>query len=200
MGWIRIFRVDVVNPVLDPEQGWDFATFFAKTTGDRAQGYKFLREIYCKSDPHVTSRVTVPVLWDKQTKKIISNESSEIIRIFNTVFSALSHHQDLYPAALRAEIDQMNAGIYQNINNGVYEAAFSPSQKEYEATVIRIFARLDQLERHLGSHEFLCGAQCTEADLRLWPSLLRFDAVYYSLFKCNLRRICDYPNLTNYIA
>ena len=147
----------------------------------------------------IRGRVTVPVLWDRETKTIVSNESSEIIRMFNSAFNALgASGDDLYPPAERAEIDELNAVIYDTFNNGVYKCGFAKSQEAYEAAFDPLFATLDRLEQRLARRRYLIGARPTEADWRTFTTLVRFDAVYYSHFKCNLRRIIDYPNLWGY--
>ncbi len=163
-------------------------------------GKATLAEIYLIADPHYTGRVSVPVLWDKKRRTIVNNESSEIIRMLNSAFEAFTNiHTDYYPAALRAEIDRVNDMIYPNVNNGVYRAGFATSQEAYEEAARAIFATLDHLEARLSGQRYLVGKQITEADWRLFTTLVRFDTVYYSHFKCNLRRIADYPNLWNYL-
>ena len=176
------------------KMGWEFAT------PDSVNGKSALAEIYLIADRHYTGRVSVPVLWDKTRRTIVNNESSEIIRMLNSAFDAFTTvHADYYPAALRAEIDRINELIYPNINNGVYRAGFATSQEAYEEAARAIFATLDQLEERLARQRYLAGSQITEADWRFFTTLIRFDTVYYSHFKCNLRRIADYPNLWNYL-
>ena len=151
------------------------------------------------ADPHYTGRVSVPVLWDKKRRTIVNNESSEIIRMLNSAFNAFTEvRTDYYPVALRGEIDAINDVIYPNINNGVYRAGFATTQEAYEEAARVIFATLDDIEKRLFRQRYLVGGQITEADWRLFTTLVRFDAVYYSHFKCNLRRVADYPNLWNY--
>lgn len=161
----------------------------------------FLRDIYLIADPSYTGRVTVPVLWDTQARMIVNNESSEIIRIFNAQFQDVgANDEDFYPEALRAEIDEINAFIYPNINNGVYKAGFATKQEAYEEAVIALFGALDHIEGRLKGKEYLVGGKLTEADVRLFTTLIRFDPVYVSHFKCSMRRIQDYPNLSRFLA
>jgi putative glutathione S-transferase len=178
--------------------GWEFGTAGGGMT-DSVNGKATLAEIYLLADPHYTGRVSVPVLWDKKRRTVVNNESSEIIRMLNSAFNAFTNaHTDYYPAALRGEIDRVNDLVYPNINNGVYRAGFATSQDAYEEAARGIFSAFDQLEGRLSRHRYLAGAQITEADWRLFTTLVRFDSVYYSHFKCNLRRVADYPNLWNY--
>jgi putative glutathione S-transferase len=190
--------LSVVDPVMGPE-GW----VFSDTPGaipDSVEHKSRLSEIYLLANPHYTGRVTVPALWDKQTKTIVNNESSEIIRMFNSAFNALTPIRiDYYPEDLRPAIDEVNTLVYENVNNGVYRAGFATSQEAYEEAFRNLFAALDRLEQTLSGQRYLVGARITEADLRLFTTLIRFDAVYYGHFKCNLRRIEDYPNLSNYL-
>jgi glutathionyl-hydroquinone reductase len=179
--------------------GWEFGTARGGTP-DTVNGKATLAEIYLLADPHYTGRVSVPTLWDKKRRTIVNNESSEIIRMLNSAFDALTNvRTDYYPAELRAEIDRINDIIYPNVNNGVYRAGFATSQEAYEEAARGIFVVFDQIEEHLSRQRYLVGSQITEADWRLFTTLVRFDAVYYSHFKCNLRRIADYPNLSNYL-
>jgi putative glutathione S-transferase len=181
------------------EQGWTFDTAEG-SSGDPVNGAKKLQEIYLLTDRHYTGRVSVPVLWDKQRCKIVNNESSEIIRMLNSAFDAFTNERtDYYPPALRFEIDGVNDLVYANINNGVYRAGFATAQAAYEDAFRGVFSALDDIERRLARQRYVAGARLTEADWRLFPTLVRFDAVYYSHFKCNLRRIADYPNLSNYL-
>ena len=192
-----LISVSIVAPYMGPE-GWTFDG--DGSTGDPVNGAKRLSEIYAAADPRYTGRVSVPVLWDKRQRTIVSNESSEIIRMFNSAFNAITGDRtDYYPPALRAEIDHINALVYQNINNGVYRAGFARSQDAYEEAFHALFAALDTLERRLSEHRYVVSGTLTEADWRLFTTLVRFDAVYYGHFKCNLRRIIDYPNLSNYV-
>jgi len=180
------------------EQGWTFDTSEG-STGDALYGAKKLQEIYLRAEPKYTGRVSVPVLWDKQRKTIVSNESSEIIRMLNSAFDALTNERsDYYPQALRSEIDRINELTYMNINNGVYRTGFATTQEAYEKAFRSLFDTLDEIEQILSERRYLAGDQITEADWRLFPTLVRFDAVYYGHFKCNWRHIWDYPNLSNY--
>ena len=192
-----VISVSVVD-FLMVEEGW---TFYGTTgsTGDDLYGSKRLYEIYTRADPSYSGRVTVPVLWDKQRQTIVSNESSEIIRMLNTAFNEFGDASlDFYPEALAAEIDALNDFIYPNINNGVYRAGFATEQDDYEDAFKQLFAALDTLDDRLSRQRYLTGSSLTEADWRLFTTLLRFDPVYVGHFKCNLRRISDYPNLWNY--
>ena len=190
-----VISVSVVDPVI-AEGGWALRGDFT----DTVNGFAFLREAYARAVPGYSVRVTVPVLWDKQTKRIVNNESAEIIRMLNGEFNAFTPVKtDFYPTALRQEIDAINAFVYERINNGVYKAGFAGSQRVYESAVTRLFAALDEIEARLEGSRFLLGDTLTEADWRLFPTLIRFDAVYVTHFKCNLRRIEDYPNLSHYL-
>jgi putative glutathione S-transferase len=163
---------------------------------DSVNHARYLYEIYAKSEPRYSGRVSVPVLWDKQTGRIVNNESSEIIRMFNSAFDGVGALAgDYYPPDLRVEIDALNARIYDTLNNGVYKAGFAGSQEAYEEAVGPVFETLDWLEERLQRSAWLCGARLTEADWRLFTTLLRFDPVYHTHFKCNLRRLVDYPAL-----
>ncbi len=184
------------------EHGWTFARdpAFPDCTPDEVNGFQFLHQAYTASDPHYTGKVTVPTLWDKKTGRIVNNESSEIIRMLNSEFKGIAGEDvDFYPPALRGEIDRINAQVYANVNNGVYRCGFARSQAAYEAAYDALFATLDELEARLGRQRYLVGRQITEADWRLFPTLVRFDVAYFSLFKCNRARIADYPNLLNYM-
>jgi len=181
------------------DDGWTFDTATG-STGDPIHGASKLYEVYLHADPKFTGRVTVPVLWDTERKTIVSNESSEIIRMFNSAFNAFTNdRRDFYPEARRGEIDALNELIYTTVNNGVYRAGFATSQDAYEEAARGIFDTLDKLEARLAGQRYLCGAELTEADWRLFPTLIRFDTVYHGHFKCNLRRIQDYPNLWGYL-
>jgi putative glutathione S-transferase len=178
--------------------GWTFDTAEG-SSGDAVNGAQRMADIYLLADPKYTGRCSVPVLWDKKRKTIVSNESSEIIRMLNSAFDNLTNeHSDYYPAELRADIDAANDLVYPNINNGVYRTGFATTQAAYEDAFHNVFDALEQIERRLSRQRYLTGPRLTEADWRLFPTLIRFDAVYYSHFKCNLRRIGDYPNLSNY--
>jgi putative glutathione S-transferase len=170
------------------------------STGDKLDHFDFMHQRYTADTPDYTGRVTVPVLWDKKLKRIVSNESAEIIRMFNSAFDGLTGNElDFYPAPLRGEIDALNERIYPAVNNGVYRAGFATSQQAYEEAFDEVFAELDHLERMLGANRYLTGEYLTEADVRLFTTMIRFDAVYHGHFKCNLRRIADYPNLSNWL-
>lgn len=190
--------IDVVHPDL-LNNGWSFSKEFPGSTGDSQFGLEFLYELYQKAQSDISTSVTVPVLWDKKTAQIVNNESSEIIRILNSGFNGLTGNQeDYYPPALRSEIDTWNEEIYENVNNGVYRAGFAKTQAAYNEAVTSLFETLDKLDDYLKDKAYLAGGQLTEADLRLIPTLLRFDIVYYGHFKTNIRRIMDYPNLSRY--
>jgi putative glutathione S-transferase len=181
------------------DQGWDFDRSKG-SSGDELNGKSKLSEIYVLADPKYTGRVSVPVLWDKKRRTIVNNESSEIIRMFNSAFDAFTNNRtDYYPAELRAEIDRVNEIVYTMVNNGVYRTGFAVSQDAYEEAFRALFKTLDELEQRLSRHRYLAGNRVTEADWRLFTTLIRFDAVYVGHFKCNLRRIADYPNLSNYL-
>lgn len=188
--------------IVDPYMGADGWSFSERRgcIPDSVNGAAFLRDVYLKARPDFTGRVTVPVLWDKQTASIVNNESSEIIRMFNHEFDACAKRPlpDLYAAALRPQIERWNGIIYPSVNNGVYRSGFATAQDKYEAAVRELFATLDTLETQLSGQRYLCGAAITEADWRLFTTLVRFDAVYYGHFKCNLRRLVDYPHLWGY--
>jgi glutathionyl-hydroquinone reductase len=190
--------VSVTEPLYG-KTGWEFGTARGGTR-DEVNGKATLAEIYVLADPHYTGRVSVPVLWDKKRRAIVNNESSEIIRMLNSAFDAFSNvRTDYYPGALRGEIDRINDTVYTTVNNGVYRAGFATSQAAYEEAARAIFVTFDQLEARLSRQRYLVGPQITEADWRLFTTLIRFDTVYYSHFKCNLRRVADYPNLGNYL-
>ena len=193
-----LIPISVVHPDMLSD-GWTFSTDFPGATGDRLMGHAFARDIYLAADPHTSGRVTVPILWDKKKGTIVSNESSEIIRMFNSAFNGLTGNTDDYwPVALRDKIEAVNARIYDTLNNGVYRAGFATTQSAYDGAVHEVFETLDWLEEHLGYNRYLMGDRVTEADWRLLPTLLRFDLVYHLHFKCNRRRIVDYPNLWAY--
>lgn len=190
--------VSVVHPDM-LEDGWIFDSSYDGATEDHINGFKFLREVYQKADPKITTSVTVPILWDKKTSTIVNNESSEIIRMFNSGFNSLTGNTlDLYPEDLKARIDELNEIVYEPVNNGVYKTGFAKTQEAYDEAVTELFKTLDYLEKILGENRYLTGDRLTEADLRLVPTLLRFDIVYVVHFKCNVRRIKDYPNLSRY--
>ena len=193
-----VISVSVSEPLYG-KTGWEFGQTPGATL-DTVNGKATLAEIYLLADPHYTGRVSVPVLWDKERRTIVNNESSEIIRMLNWAFDSFTDaHADYYPPALRPEIDRINDMVYPNVNNGVYRAGFATSQAAYEEAARAVFTVLDRLEEILSRQRYVAGWQITEADWRLFPTLIRFDAVYYSHFKCNLRRVADYPNLSNYL-
>jgi glutathionyl-hydroquinone reductase len=192
-----LISVSVVHPVMPPES-WVFGDY-PGATPDPVHGYEKLHQLYAHAAPGFDGVVTVPVLYDKARDTIVNNESSEIIRMLNSAFDAFGRADlDLYPDALRADIDAVNDLVYDNINNGVYRAGFATSQSAYEAAFDALFATLDELEARLATQRYLVGGRITEADWRLFTTLVRFDAVYHGHFKCNLRRIVDYPSLWAY--
>lgn len=189
--------VDVVHPLMGPES-WHFGDF-PGSTPDTVNGCSTMREVYKLADQDFSGVVTVPLLWDRQSGRAVNNESSEIIRMFNSSFNQLTGNDtDFYPAHLQDEIDTVNERIYESVNNGVYRAGFATTQKAYDSAVTDLFDTLDWLDDHFADRQWLVGEQATEADWRLFPTLVRFDAVYHGHFKCNLRRIVDYPNLYEY--
>ena len=197
-GLEQTIGMTVVDPIRD-ERGWAFRTGPGHSE-DPINGFQFLSESYRATDPNYRGRVTVPVLWDKQTKRIVTNSDDDLLRMFNREFSDFAKNDyDFYPPDLQEEIEAMNHLVYQRVNNGVYRAGFATRQRPYERAATRLFETLDQLESRLASQRYLLGARMTEADLRLFPTLIRFDAVYHGHFKCNLRRIIDYPNLWPYL-
>lgn len=187
--------VSVVHPDMLGE-GWEFRQDFPGTTGDRLFDSDYLRDIYLKANPKASGRVTVPVLWDRERETIVSNESADIIRMFNAAFNALTGNKDDYwPEHLRGRIETVNSRIYDSVNNGVYKAGFATSQAAYDKAVGPLFDSLDWIEGLLADHRYLTGETLTEADWRLFTTIARFDAVYHTHFKCNRRRLVDYPNL-----
>ena len=193
-GLQEIISLSVVEALM-VEHGWEFGA-----QADTVNHKQYLHQVYTLADAEYSGRVTVPVLWDKKQGTIVNNESSEIIRMFNSGFNAITGNNiDLCPADLRAEIDSINDFVYGAVNNGVYKAGFATSQAVYTEEVNTLFAALDQLEQRLGSQRYLVGKQLTEADIRLFTTLVRFDPVYVGHFKCNIKRIADYPNLSNYV-
>ena len=182
--------VTIVDPLMN-KNGWEFTN---DTDAEFTYGFKYLYQLYAKSDPTYTGRVSVPVLWDKETQTIVSNDSSEIIVMLNNEFEGI----DYYPENLRTEIDQINEFVYDKVNNGVYKAGFAKKQEAYDQAVTELFDALNALEQRLNNQRFLTGNDFTLADVRLFTTLVRFDAVYVGHFKCNLRRLVDYPNLWNY--
>ena len=189
----------VVNPYM-LENGWTFEESFPGTTSDHLFSKQYLYQIYLKADSNYTGRVTVPVLWDKKNQTIVSNESSEIIRMFNYSFNELTgNNLDFYPEKFQEKIDEINDFTYHNINNGVYKVGFATKQSVYEEELDRLFNALDQVEEMLEQNTYLLGSEMLECDLRLFPTLLRFDPVYVGHFKCNKKRIIDYPNINRYL-
>ncbi|MCG5512124.1 glutathione S-transferase family protein [Ectothiorhodospira shaposhnikovii] len=192
-----VIGVSVVNPFM-LEQGWRFQPW-PGATEDHVNGFEYLHQAYTLADPEYTGIVTVPTLWDRHRRTIVNNESSEIIRMFNSAFEAhTDQHVDFYPEALRGQIDAVNQRVYDTLNNGVYRAGFATEQAAYERAFDRLFETLDWLEARLSRQRYLVGDRITEADWRLFTTLVRFDAVYYSHFKCNRQRLVDYPNLWAY--
>jgi glutathionyl-hydroquinone reductase len=197
-GLTEAISVSIVDPVMG-ENSWEFSSA-PGATPDSVNHAHYLWEIYVKTQPDYTGRVTVPILWDTQTQTIVNNESREIIRMLNTEFAEYATNAiDLYPEHLQEQIDQTIDAIYQPINNGVYRAGFATQQGAYDEAVTELFTALDHWEGVLNEQRYLCGNQLTEADICMFTTLLRFDAVYYVHFKCNLRRIVDYPNLWGYL-
>jgi putative glutathione S-transferase len=191
-----VISLTEVEPIMG-EQGWQFGP---DADLDTVNGKQKLNEIYLLTDPRYTGRVSVPVLWDKERRTIVNNESPEIIRMLNAAFDAFTNDRtDYYPADLRSEIDAVNERVFKNINNGVYRCGFASTQEAYEEAFLDLFGTLDWLEERLSRQRYLAGRRITEADWRLFTTLVRFDAVYVGHFKCNLRRIADYPNLSNYL-
>jgi putative glutathione S-transferase len=198
-GLQEAISISVVDPRLG-DQGWAFGGY-PGTEPDALNGASFLHEIYTKADPHYTGRATVPVLWDKKLGTMVNNESADIVRMLNAGFGDLASGPDLYPEALRSQIDAINADIYPRLNNGVYRAGFATTQLAYEEAFDDVFSMLDSLEARLQTGgPFLFGEALTEADIRLFVTLVRFDAAYHGLFKCNLRRLADYSAVSRYLA
>ncbi|GAC1301096.1 MAG: glutathione S-transferase family protein [Vulcanimicrobiaceae bacterium] len=199
LGLAGAIGMTVVDPVRTEDEGWAFRAGPGSSL-DPINGFHVLREAYDANDPHYRGRVTVPVLWDTQTKRIVSNNDDTIMRVLATEFGAFAQrHVDLYPLAHRAEIDDLNARIFETVNDGVYRAGFATTQAAYEPPVYRLFETLDTLDARLADRRFLFGAQPVETDWRLFVTLVRFDAVYVGHFKCNLRRIADYRHLSGYL-
>lgn len=187
--------VSVVHPLM-LDHGWTFDVDFPDATGDSLYQHEFLYQLYLHAKPDYSGRVTVPVLWDTEQHTIVSNESADIIRMFNSAFDQVGAKPgDYYPVALRPQIDELNGWIYDKVNNGVYKAGFATSQSAYDEAATQVFVALSQLESILARQRYLTGAQLTEADLRLWTTLIRFDPVYHTHFKCDKYRLSDYPNL-----
>jgi len=192
-----VIGLSIVEPdMLD--KGWSFSK--QGDYVDHLHSYKYMHQIYTRADKEFTGQITVPVLWDKKLNTIVNNESSEIIRMLNSAFNQFTEVKtDYYPQSLRQKIDAVNKPIYNNINNGVYRCGFATTQAAYERAFDRLFNELDKLEQNLSGNRYLLGKQITESDWRLFTTLIRFDAVYVGHFKCNLKRIADYPNLSNYL-
>ncbi|WP_170775288.1 glutathione S-transferase family protein [Ruegeria lacuscaerulensis] len=197
-GLSNLISVSVVHPdMLD--KGWNFQPDDKGATGDDLYGLDYAHQIYTKADPSYSGRVTVPILWDKEQETIVSNESSEIIRMFNSAFDGITGNTDDYwPEAMHDDIEEVNARIYSDVNNGVYKSGFATSQAAYDSAVGPLFDTLDWLEDRLSQNRYLMGDRITEADWRLFTTLIRFDPVYHLHFKCNRRRLIDYPNLWAY--
>ena len=194
-GLEEMISVDVVHPLM-LEHGWSFDASYPGATGDRLYQSEYLHQLYTRTSPNITTRVTVPLLWDKKLETIVSNESSEIIRMLNSAFDELGARElDLYPAPLRSAIDELNQRVYHSINNGVYKSGFATTQEAYHAAATTLYSELDRLELDLEGRDYLVGDQLTEADIRLAVTLFRFDLVYVQHFKLDLRRLVEYPNL-----
>ncbi|MEH2920549.1 glutathione S-transferase family protein [Samsonia erythrinae] len=192
--------VSVVHPLM-LDHGWTFGTDFAGTTGDSLYQHEFLYQLYLHAKPDYSGRVTVPVLWDTEQHTIVSNESADIIRMLNSAFDGVGAKAgDYYPQALRTQIDELNGWIYDKVNNGVYKAGFATSQSAYDESATAVFAALSDLEAILAKQRYLTGERLTEADLRLWTTLIRFDPVYHTHFKCDKYRLSDYPNLFGFLC
>ncbi len=194
----RLISISVVNPIMR-EHGWTFRPGY-KVIADPIHNAECMHQVYTAAKSDYSGRVTVPVVWDKHQHTIVSNESADIIRMFNSAFDGVGAAAgDFYPADLRQEIDEINELVYDNVNNGVYKSGFATTQEAYEEAVVPLFETLGQLEERLDAQRYLCGERLTEADWRLFTTLIRFDPVYVGHFKCNIRRIDDYPNLSNYL-
>ncbi len=197
-GLESMISLSVVNPLM-LEHGWSFEPGY-KVKPDPIHSADYMHQVYTAAKSDYSGRVTVPVIWDKQQHTIVNNESAEIIRMLNSAFDNIGAAEgDFYPDHLRDDIDAINETVYHNVNNGVYKSGFATTQEAYEEAVLPLFETLDELEQRLSEQRYLCGSQITEADWRLFTTLIRFDAVYVGHFKCNLRRIEDYPNLSNYL-
>lgn len=193
--------VSVVSPDM-LAHGWTFdkGDESRASTGDSINQCRYLHQVYTINNPDYTGRVTVPVLWDKKLKRIVSNESADIIRIFNQSFNPITHNQDnYYPTELQEKIEEVNSLVYDNINNGVYRCGFATTQSAYEIAYQQLFAAIEQVEKRLSQQRYLTGDRITEADWRLFTTFIRFDAVYHGHFKCNKQRLEDYPNIANYV-
>jgi putative glutathione S-transferase len=198
----QVISTSVVDPIMG-SNGWAFTapdgSLYPGSTADSANGVRYLYEVYRLARPDFTGRVTVPVLWDKHRNTVVNNESAEIIRMLNSAFDEWGSREiNFLPAHLRTRVDEINAYVYDNVNNGVYKCGFATAQAAYETAFDALFAALDRIETQLASERYVAGNELTEADWRLFTTLVRFDSVYYGHFKCNLRRLVDYPNLWNY--
>ena len=197
-GLESLIDVSVVSPIM-LDKGWTFNTAEG-SSGDHVNNHHYHHQVYTSAQPGYTGRVTVPVLWDKQQQCIVNNESSEIIRMFNQAFNGITGNQeDFYPVALRAQIDRWNDRIYPAVNNGVYRAGFATTQQAYEEAYHELFSELDHIDQHLADNRYLLGETLTEADIRLFTTLIRFDAVYHGHFKCNRQRLEDFVNIPAYV-
>ena len=193
-----LIDVSVISPIM-LDQGWTYNREEG-STGDRVSDHRFHHQVYTAAKPDYTGRVTVPLLWDRKQGTIVNNESSEIIRMFNSAFDTITgNDSDYYPEALRPQVDQWNERIYPAVNNGVYRAGFATTQEAYEEAYAELFATLDEIDGHLADNRYLAGSRLTEADIRLFTTLIRFDAVYHGHFKCNRQRLEDYDNIPGYI-
>jgi putative glutathione S-transferase len=196
-GLTDVIPVSIAEPAMG-ENGWEFAT--PQDAGDRVGLIKFQHQLYTASEPAYTGKVSVPVLWDRKEGRIVNNESADIIRMLNTAFDGITGDtKDFYPEPLRPVIDEWNALIYDTLNNGVYRAGFASKQAAYEDAARGVFSTLDKLEAHLATTRYIAGEHFTEADIRAFVTLIRFDAAYHGAFKCNIRRLSDYPNLSGYV-
>ena len=199
-GLTQHIGISAVSPDM-LEYGWSFDNTDEDCTGDQLYQSSFLYEIYQRSEKNLTTRSTVPILWDTKTETIVNNESADIVRILNKSFNNIaSNDSDYSPEKYKGEIEQWNGLIYPNINNGVYACGFARTQSAYDEAVTKLFLCLDQLEAHMANRSYMVANRLTEVDIRLIPTLIRFDIVYHTHFKCNLRRIIDYPNLYNYLS
>lgn len=197
-GLEAVISVSVVEPQL-LDEGWHFGDY-PGADRDELNGTEWLHQLYTRAAPDFTGRATVPVLWDKKTQTIVNNESADIVRMFNSGFGGLAQNAiDLYPAPLREEIDALNGQIYPMLNNGVYRAGFATTQLSYLEAVNEVFTQLEALDARLATRDFLCGERLTEADIRLFVTLIRFDAAYHGLFKCNRRQLREYAHLDRYL-
>jgi putative glutathione S-transferase len=192
-----VISISVASPVGIGDNGWEYDT--PEDAGDKVGSISYQHQLYTATEPRYTGKVSVPVLWDRKQGRIVNNESADIIRMMNSAFDGLTGNRlDFYPEHLRGEIDSWNALIYDTVNNGVYKAGFAGTQAAYEHAVTAVFDTLDKLEDHLDSHRYIAGEYMTEADIRLFVTLIRFDAAYNGIFKCNLRKLEGYPNLSAY--